>query len=55
MKAMLKKYVSLAIMLLLLVLIISLLPVEGTLETSDGYKDSKNGVQVVSHSARVID
>lgn len=52
---MLRKYVSLAIMLLLLVLIISLLPVEGTLETSDGYKDSKNDVQVVSLSARDMD
>jgi len=55
MKAMLRKYVSLAIMLLLLVLIISWLPVEGTLETSDGYKGSKNDVQLVSFSARDMD
>ena len=51
MKAMIRKYVSLVIMLLLLVLIISWLPVEGTLETSYGYKDSKSGIQAVSLTA----
>ena len=48
---MFKKYVSLVIMLLLLVLIVSWMPVEGRLETSHGYKDSNNTVQEESFSA----
>jgi hypothetical protein len=48
MKAILKKYVSLAIMLLLLVLVISFLPAEASHETSYGYKDSPAPVKEVS-------
>ena len=52
MKAILRKYASLVIMLLLLVLIISWLPVEGTVEASYGYKDSTTSVQAASLSSR---
>jgi len=54
MKAILRKYVSLVIMLLLLVLIVSWLPAEGTVEASYGYKDSTNSVQPVSLSSREL-
>jgi len=58
MKANIRKYVSLTVMLLLLALTISLLPMEGTLETSygykDGFKDSMNSVQTVSLSPEGI-
>lgn len=56
MKNTIRKYVSLTVMLLLLGLVISLLPMEGTLETSygykDGFKDPVNAVQTVSLSSK---
>ena len=56
MKDVIRKYVSLAVMLLLLALVISWLPMEGTLETSYGYKDgirdSANSVQTVGLSSK---
>ena len=54
MKNTIRKYVSLTVMLLLLALVISLLPMEGTLETSYGYKDSANSVQTVSLTSKGI-
>lgn len=50
MKAIIRKYVSLVVMLLLLGLVISFLPKEGTIETSNGYRDSISSVKTVSLS-----
>lgn len=54
MKTMLRKYVSLVIMLLLLILIISWLPQEGTAGTSYGYTDTMDPAQTVGLSSREI-
>lgn len=54
MKAILRKYVSLVIMLSLLVLVVSLLPAEGTVEASYGYKASADSVQAMSLSSREL-
>ena len=58
MKNTIRKYVSLTVMLLLLALVISLLPMEGTVETSygnkDGFEDSVIAVQTVSLTSKGI-
>ncbi len=54
MKAMLRKYVSLVIMLLLLILIISWLPQEGAAKAAYGYIDSGDPAQTVGLSPRQL-
>ena len=54
MKAMLRKYVSLVIMLLLLILIISWLPQESTAGTAYGYTDSINPTKTVGLSSQEL-
>ena len=54
MKAIFRKYVSLVVMLLLLVLIISWLPKEGSVETSTSFEESINSVETVSFTSRGI-
>lgn len=50
MKDTIRKYVSLTVMLLLLGLVISLLPMEGTLETTYGVREGANEPVKVVHT-----